>query len=81
MLTGDLPGVDFLRTRRRKTKEFRIAQIVIDHDLGAFEALATTQGEQAGIAGAGSHQGTDSPRRMGGAVFFFRALFFHQARS
>ena len=74
---GFLARVDFLGRLRGEFQQERIAQIIVDHHVRTLEAVTAFEGQQAGIAGAGADEITDSflHRKLRGLEQRFEACF------
>jgi hypothetical protein len=58
--TGFFSSVNFFDAFAGPFQDFRIAKVIVDEDISALDAFASLQGEQKGIAGAGSNEKTNS---------------------
>ena len=68
---GCLSGVDFLGLGRNVAQEFRIAQVIVDHDLGPLEAFPALEGQEPRIARTCANKVTDPfGRNAGGSAGF-----------
>jgi len=58
-------SIDFFGSSRSKVEELRVAQIIVDHHVRTFEALASPQGQEARISGPRTDEITDPSGMFG----------------